>query len=96
MMEDTIAHTEGLESPRVMKSHLPISMLPPDVVKTSKILVVMRNPKDACASFFHHERLLPNHVLKPSYPFDDYAKMFMQGKVPYGDYWMFLKVKIFH
>ena len=76
-MEDTIAHTEGLESPRVMKSHLPISMLPPDVIKISKILVVMRNPKDACASFFHHERLLPNHVLKPSYPFDDYAKLFI-------------------
>ena len=95
MMKDAIAHTEGLESPRVMKSHLPISIIPPDVTKTSKILVVMRNPKDACVSFFHHERLLPNHVLKPSYSFDDYAKMFMQGKVPYGDYWMFLKVKIF-
>ena len=93
MFEDNIAYTESLEdSPRLIKTHLPISMLPPDVIKTSKILVVARNPKDACASFFHHERLLPMHCLKHSFPFDDYAKMYMQGKVPYGDYWTFLKV----
>merc|ERR1719167_416229 len=49
ILGDQIAHAESLESPRVIKTHLPISMLPPDVTTTSKVLVVMRNPKDCCA-----------------------------------------------
>ena len=67
-------------------------MLPPEVTKTSKVLVVMRNPKDVCTSYFHHEKLIPPHSLKQSYPFDEYAEYFMTGNVPYGDYWSYLKV----
>lgn len=91
LMSDQVAYTTELESPRVIKTHLPISMLNPDVVKTCKIIVVMRNPKDAAASMFHHERLLTNHNLKHDYPFDDYANGYTQGKAVYGDYFEWLK-----
>jgi len=89
MMRDQIAHAEGLESPRVIKSHLPVSMLSPEVVADSKILVVMRNPKDCCASYYHHEKL--KHSLDHDFPFDEYAKLFANGKLCYGDYWDFTK-----
>ena len=92
---DPIGYTERLESPRVIKTHLPLSLLHPDVVKTSKVVVVMRNPKDCAASMFHHERLLPNHNMKHDFPFDQYAKIFASqaGTTSiYGDYWAWIKV----
>ena len=42
MFQDSIAWTEKLESPRIIKSHLPISMLPPNILDTAKILYVGR------------------------------------------------------
>ena len=81
----------------MIKTHIPISHLHPDVVKISKVVVVMRNPKDCAASMFHHERLLPNHNLKHDFPFDHYAKNFagQAGTTPiYGDYWAWIKVLI--
>ena len=94
---DPIGYIQRMESPRVMKTHLPVSHLHPDVVKTSKVIVVMRNPKDCAASMFHHERLLPNHNLKHDFPFDQYAKIFagQAGTTSiYGDYWAWVKVLI--
>ena len=94
---DPIGYIQRMESPRVMKTHLPVSHLHPDVVKTSKVIVVMRNPKDCAASMYHHERLLPNHNLKHDFPFDQYAKIFagQAGTTSiYGDYWAWVKVLI--
>jgi len=96
---DPIGYTEQLESPRVIKTHIPISHLHPKLVKTSKVVVVMRNPKDCAASMFHHERLLPNHNLKHDFPFDNYAKNFagQAGTTPiYGDYWAWIKDALKH
>jgi len=96
---DPIGYTERLESPRVIKTHLPLSLLHPDVVKTSKVVVVMRNPKDCAASMFHHERLLPNHKMKHDFPFDQYAKIFagQAGTTSiYGDYWAWIKDALKH
>ncbi|XP_055842434.1 luciferin sulfotransferase-like [Episyrphus balteatus] len=43
------------KSPRVIKSHLPISLLPRDIWrKKCKIVYVARDPKDAIISFYHH------------------------------------------
>ena len=89
-MCDQVTHAEELESPRVIKTHLPISMLSPEVVANSKLLVVMRNPKDCCASYYHHEKI--KHSLHPDFPFDEYAKLFASEKVFYGSYWDFTKV----
>ena len=37
---------DQLKSPRIIKSHLPISMLPPNLLDTSKVLYVGRYRKD--------------------------------------------------
>ncbi len=58
------------------------------------IFNVIRNPKDTCVSMFHHEKLMPNSGLDKNASFDDYSKLFMEGKLFYGDYWTFLKVNI--
>merc|ERR1719376_449352 len=71
-MRDPVEYTENLEEgrPRVIKTHLPVSMLPPEAIKTSKVLVINRSCKDSCSSFFHHEQLLPPHGLSKDAAFD--------------------------
>lgn len=95
-MADPIAHTENMPSPRVVKTHLPIEMLPPDLLDTCKCVAVVRNVKDACSSFYHHEQLLPNQGLDKSVDFEDYAEYYMEGKVLYGSYWTITKNYIKH
>ncbi|KAL3842281.1 hypothetical protein ACJMK2_020312 [Sinanodonta woodiana] len=46
---------EALESPRNLNTHFPLRMLPKDLLdKKRKIIHVMRNPKDATVSMYHH------------------------------------------
>ena len=46
---------------RFIKSHLPLSLLPPNLLSTAKVIYVARNPKDAMVSFYHHHRLIESH-----------------------------------
>ena len=48
-------------SPRFVKSHLPMSMNNPRLLDTCKVVYVARNPKDACVSYYHHNRLMRGH-----------------------------------
>lgn len=86
-MTDGIDYVETqLPSPRVIKCHMPLAHLPPGLVKTCKVIVCLRNPKDACASFFHHENLLNGLDM----PFDKYSEFYTSGRTIYGDYWSWL------
>ena len=42
MMFDTVAWTDKCQSPRIIKTHLPLSMLPPKLCEISKVLYVGR------------------------------------------------------
>merc|ERR1719361_2951251 len=89
MPEDFITYAEEeLKDPRILKTHLPVSMLPPEVLEISKVVVTSRNPKDVCVSMYHHG---PGLAAKTS--FDDHAERFMRGEggAGGGDYWKFLK-----
>ena len=45
----------SLPSPRILNSHYPCKQIPKGIVeKGTKIIHVMRNPKDASVSFYHH------------------------------------------
>lgn len=45
-----------LPSPRFIKSHLPLSLLPPSLLDTCKVVYVARDPRDAVVSFYHLNR----------------------------------------
>jgi len=88
MMIDSVSFTEQLKSPRIIKSHLPMAMLPPNLVNTAKVLYVSRNPKDAAVSFIHMDKIMPHHGMRNDYGFEEYAtNLYMNGKVVYGSYW---------
>merc|ERR1719187_1327339 len=60
MFDDLESHP----SPRLIKTHYPFELLPPNLLDTCKVLYVCRNVKDAVVSFFHHETLMKSHDLQ--------------------------------
>ncbi|KAM4693518.1 sulfotransferase 6B1-like [Discoglossus pictus] len=72
-------------SPRVLATHFNYDYIPKSIFdKKSKILVVLRNPKDAAVSFFHfynNDPLLPNYS-----SWDTFFQDFISGNVVWGSY----------
>ncbi|KAL1455397.1 hypothetical protein WDU94_009492 [Cyamophila willieti] len=81
---DTISFVQEMPSPRFIKSHLPVQLLPKDIfVKKPKIIYVTREPKDAAVSYYHHHRLWNGYEGS----FDDFMKAFLEDKVVYSPFW---------
>ncbi|XP_014257095.1 estrogen sulfotransferase-like [Cimex lectularius] len=81
---DTISFTEELPSPRFIKSHLPVSLLPDQIWTVKpKMIYVTRNPKDAAVSYYHHHRLWNGY--NGSYPI--FMQAFLQDKLVYSPFW---------
>ncbi|XP_037941830.1 luciferin sulfotransferase-like [Teleopsis dalmanni] len=52
-----IKYSTEMKSPRLVKSHLPLPLLPSQLwTKRPKVIYVFRNPKDAIVSFYYHLR----------------------------------------
>lgn len=73
-----------LPEPRLIKTHLPLSMTPFDAA--AKYVVVARNPFDCCASFYYHTRGFPRHYDFADGTFDAFFECFIAGEVDFGDY----------
>lgn len=83
---DMPSGTETLDaraSPRVIKSHLPVHLLPSSFwEKKCKIIYVARNPKDVLVSYYHFYRMAIVHPDPGT--FEEYLQMFIEGKVAFG------------
>uniref|UniRef100_A0A2A4KA40 Sulfotransferase domain-containing protein n=1 Tax=Heliothis virescens TaxID=7102 RepID=A0A2A4KA40_HELVI len=42
---------------RFIKTHLPMSLLPPNILDTAKVVYVARDPRDVAVSCYHHAKL---------------------------------------
>ena len=89
---DSVKFTADLQGQRIIKTHLPLPMLPPNLLDTAKVIFCTRNPKDSVVSFFHHEKILPPHGLDQGADFHKYAKLYREGNVAYGDYFEHFRV----
>ncbi|KAJ2952897.1 hypothetical protein O0L34_g7260 [Tuta absoluta] len=58
LIKDEVEHVAGMPSPRFVKTHLPMSLLPPKLLDTAKVVYVARDPRDAAVSFYHQNKLL--------------------------------------
>ena len=52
--EEMFKKIDELPSPRTIKSHFPLDLLPPKLLDTCNVIFVNRNIKDACVSRFYH------------------------------------------
>ncbi|XP_072033690.1 sulfotransferase 1C4-like [Amphiura filiformis] len=82
----TLDIMDMMPSPRLLKSHLPAHLLPPDIyAKKSKIVYVTRNPKDVAVSFYHFHKWVKD---LPQYDsWDAFFDDFMTGNVTNGKWY---------
>ncbi|XP_070560564.1 sulfotransferase 1C4-like [Ptychodera flava] len=81
---------QNIESPRLLKSHLPIHVFPPQALQMGcKIILVARNPKDTVASYYNFYQALPPLFGDYKGDFSNYLKLFVNGKVVFGDWFDF-------
>lgn len=80
---DTIKQAAELPSPRIIKTHLPFTLLPDQIrtrQKMPKLIHVSRNSRDVCVSHYHHWKILKGF----NGSFDLWSKLFLEG---YGGYY---------
>ena len=70
------------DRPRFIKSHLPLSILPPDLKTKAKVVYMVRNPKDCMVSYYHHHKLITGHGYIGDLP--NFARRFMRNELMYG------------
>ncbi|XP_040565379.1 sulfotransferase 1E1 [Lepeophtheirus salmonis] len=83
--DKTVDFVKGQPSPRLTKSHLRKPYLPKHLPGNAKVIVVLRNPKDVCVSYYFHEMLLQNHGFNGT--FEQHAEFFLEGQLAYGSFW---------
>uniref|UniRef100_A0A673A1G3 Sulfotransferase n=1 Tax=Sphaeramia orbicularis TaxID=375764 RepID=A0A673A1G3_9TELE len=73
-------------SPRIIKCHLPVQLLPKSVWEQNcRIVYVARNAKDNVVSLFHYERM--TKILPEPGDWSSYLQRFMQGKMVFGSWY---------
>jgi hypothetical protein len=76
---------EMLPSPRLLATHMPMSMLPPAAtLRGCRIVYLCRDPKDTLVSRLHYE----NRVVQGcNLSMENAFGMFCEGFSPYGPFW---------
>ncbi|XP_039201734.1 sulfotransferase 1C2-like isoform X2 [Crotalus tigris] len=74
---------EAMPSPRTLKSHLPVQLLPPSFWDC-KVIYVARNVKDTIVSYFHFHRM--NQALPEPGNWDQFVENFLTGKIAWGSW----------
>ena len=75
----SMEYTRKMARPRMIKSHLPLSLLPDNLLETCKVIYVTRNMKDAAVSFYYHFK----NLMGVRQSFEKFAKCFIKDEVVY-------------
>ncbi|KAL8176881.1 UNVERIFIED_CONTAM: hypothetical protein K2H54_039757 [Gekko kuhli] len=80
-----IDQAEAMPSPRLLKTHLPVQLIPPSFWEQNcKIIYVARNVKDNAVSYFHFHRM--GNLLPEPGNWDQFLQNFIAGKVAWGSW----------
>ncbi|XP_041129030.1 sulfotransferase 1 family member D1-like [Polyodon spathula] len=84
-LESGVSDLDKMPSPRVIKTHLPIQLVPQSFWDNNcKVIYMARNAKDSVVSYFHFDRM--NRIQPDPGPWDQYLHKFMHGQLGWG-YW---------
>uniref|UniRef100_A0A8D0GZ05 Sulfotransferase n=1 Tax=Sphenodon punctatus TaxID=8508 RepID=A0A8D0GZ05_SPHPU len=79
-----------MPSPRVVKTHLPVHLLPTSFWDHGcKVIYVARNAKDVAVSFYHFD--LMNKLHPHPGPWEKYIETYMAGRVAFGSWYDHVK-----
>ncbi|XP_015804707.1 sulfotransferase 2B1 [Nothobranchius furzeri] len=74
---------DQLTPPRVLVTHFPYNLMPPSLhTSKTKVIYVMRDPKDVLVSSFYYHQMA--NFLEDPGTFDEFMKKFLEGRVQYG------------
>ncbi|NWU57824.1 ST1D1 Sulfotransferase, partial [Dromas ardeola] len=77
---------EKTPSPRLVKTHLPIQLLPTSFRdKNCKVIYMARNPKDVAISYYYFYQMAKMHPDPGT--LGEFLESFMAGKVAYGSWY---------
>ncbi|XP_041348074.1 sulfotransferase 1C2-like [Gigantopelta aegis] len=95
--KDEILNEIGIElanpmpSPRVLKSHLQVKWMPRQIhQKNCKIVVMFRNPKDLCVSYYHFYKS-SSSLGNFTGDWPEFLRMFLCGHVDHGSWFDFTR-----
>ncbi|XP_053552100.1 sulfotransferase 1 family member D1 [Bombina bombina] len=90
LMKPGMDEVNAMPSPRVLKSHLPIQLVPDSFWKNNcKVIYVARNAKDTLTSFYHFDHIVQIHP-EPG-TIEEYMQRFMSGDVGWGSWYDHVK-----
>lgn len=75
------------KNPRLIKTHLPVSILLKNRKVKPKLISITRDPKDVVVSYYHFSRM--NTVINFDRGFPEFLDLFLQDKVAYGPIYRF-------
>ncbi|CAG4988474.1 unnamed protein product [Parnassius apollo] len=76
-------------SPRFIKTHIPMSLLPPHILDIAKVVYVARDPRDVAVSCFHMNRLF--NLIQFVGDFKTYWNFFIRNMILWTPYFDHLK-----
>ncbi|XP_076115878.1 sulfotransferase 1C4-like isoform X2 [Mytilus galloprovincialis] len=83
--------TDDLQSPRLLNTHCQFRYLPKgQIVQRGKIIHMIRNPKDICASYYYHSRK-DNIFLSFFGTWNEFFDLWMSAKCAYGSWYTYEK-----
>ncbi|KAL6613765.1 hypothetical protein ACP70R_036035 [Stipagrostis hirtigluma subsp. patula] len=78
-------YVETLPSPRILATHMPVSLLPESVIGSgSRLVYICRDPKDVFVSRWHFENRIR---VGPLIDLEETFNMFCEGVSPFGPFW---------
>lgn len=83
---DGRACIEMMKQPGAIKTHLPMHRIP--YSSLAKYIAVIRNPKDVCISYYIFYNMWPD---VPKLDFNEFFECFIEGYLPFGDYFEALR-----
>ncbi|MGH0133739.1 UNVERIFIED_CONTAM: hypothetical protein FKN15_005254 [Acipenser sinensis] len=77
-LESGVSYLDKMPSPRIIKTHLPIQLVPQSFWDNNcKVIYMARNAKDSVVSYFYFDRM--NHIQPDPGPWDQYLHKFMHA-----------------
>ena len=86
LLDDSVTYVANMRGRRIIKTHLPLAMLPPGLKEKAKVIYVSRNPKDTAVSLYYYYKGWPS--FKGS--FEACMAGFERGEHFYGDFFQHL------
>merc|ERR1712071_348807 len=83
-MMPNIVEMDEMTGPRIIKCHLPFYLLHPQLLDTSEVVYVARNPKDVIVSYYYYHKLMDYQQFTGN--IETFAEYFIEDKMFNGPY----------